>query len=74
MCNQAVEELSKDRSLSFPMSNAELAEAIGAAHNRAGYATEGQRVHMEHLKALLAVQLSRAQTVICDYNKVPHHV
>ncbi len=45
------------------MSNAELADAISAAYNRAGDACEVQRTHKKHMDALLAVQLARASTV-----------
>jgi hypothetical protein len=54
------------------MSNAELADAITAAYNRAGTANEDQRIQQEHLKALLAVQLGRAQAVVADYSNAPN--
>lgn len=51
------------------MTNDELATAISAAHNRAGLACETQRVHLEHLKELLSVQLGRAREVVMNYHK-----
>jgi hypothetical protein len=43
------------------MTNSELEDAITAARNRSGTGDESQRMHMEHLRALLAEQLRRAR-------------
>lgn len=45
------------------MNNAELAEAISAAYQRAGEASEVQRMHKEQMKALMRVQLIRASFI-----------
>lgn len=42
------------------LTNIELADAITAAHNRAGDSTSTQKIWMEHLKMLLKVQDMRA--------------
>lgn len=44
------------------MTNKELAEAISAAFDRAGDASEPERIQTAHLTGLLAVQLARAKT------------
>lgn len=52
--------------ITHPMSNDDLAEAITAAYNRAGEATEDQRMQKRHLEALLEIQRHRAALTIID--------
>lgn len=46
--------------MSDTLNNQELADAISAAHNRAGTSGDTQIAFMRHLEALLAIQRTRA--------------
>ncbi len=49
--------------VSFNMSNAELADAITAAYNRSGTGSPSQQLHTKQLETLLAIQKQRALSV-----------
>ena len=49
--------------VSYNMSNAELADAITAAYNRSGTGSIEQQMHAKQLEALLAIQKHRALSV-----------
>ena len=50
--------------IQYPLSNAELAEAINRAHNSAGSANEQQKLWFRHLGTLLDIQKLRAETIV----------
>ena len=56
----ATGDINHEAGISYPMNNAELADAISAAYNRSGDAGLIQKIHTEHMKALLEIQRCRA--------------
>ena len=55
----------------FPMSNAELQEAINSAMVNRGKSPVMEDKMTKHIESLLAVQLARAKAMICEQGA--HH-
>ncbi len=58
--------MTSEQAFYYPMSNQELADAITAAQARCGIMGEIERRHLEHMHALLAVQLERAKQMFIE--------